>query len=156
MALRKLVTFVSHGAIKDGRLVLNNEAYFRTIIRGYRDTKLVRIILEPARGTKTLAQLGYYHGVVLTEIARHTGSTVEELDDVFKAMFLSKSMKWRDGELVTIRSKAELTSDEMGEFIDQVLGEAAELGIEIPEPDKEWATHDQFPESRKGRRTTGV
>lgn len=138
MSLRKLSTFVSSGAIVDGKLVIDNQAYFRTIVSGYENTPNVRITLEKKRGAKTLNQLGYLFGVVYVEIARHTGYSVQELDAIFKAKYLKKSLKWRGSELVTITSKADLTSDEMGEYISAVVLEAQELGCEIPDPDRYW------------------
>ena len=136
--LRRLNTFVAHGVIKNGKLVLDNPAYFRTIVSGYEDTPKVRITIEKQRGAKTLKQLGYYFGVVLVEIARHTGYSVDELDDIFKAKYLKRSLKWRGGDLQVITSKANLTSDEMGEFISAVVLEGQELGCEIPDPNKHW------------------
>lgn len=138
MSLRKLATFVSHGSIKDGRLILDNPPYFRTILSGYEDTPKVRITIEKQRGAKTLNQLGYLFGVVYPEVARHTGHSVEEIDAIFKAKYLKKKLMWRGAELTTIDSKANLTSEEMGEYIDNILGEAADLGIEIPMADKHW------------------
>ena len=138
MSLRKLSTFVATGSIENGKLVLENPAYFKTIVSGYEDTKNVRITLEKKRGAKTLNQLGYLYGVVYVEIARHTGYSVQELDAIFKAKYLKKSLKWRGSELVTITSKADLTSDEMGEFISAVVLEGQELGVEIPDPDRHY------------------
>jgi hypothetical protein len=37
--LRRLATFVSHASIKEGKLVLENPQYFRTILSGYKDPK---------------------------------------------------------------------------------------------------------------------
>ena len=140
--LRKLTTFVHRGSIKDGKLTLDNPAYYRTIIGGYEDTPKVRIIIEKERGSKTNQQLGYYFGVMLPEIARHTGYSVDELDAIFKTKYLKKSLKWRGGELEVIDSKANLTSLEMGEFISSIMLEANELGIEIPSPDKNYALEE--------------
>ena len=122
------------------KLVLDNPPYFRTVLLGYEDTEKVRITVEKERGAKTNRQLGYLFGVVYVEIARHTGYSIDELDAIFKAKYLKKSLKWRGGELQVIPSKADLTSEEMGEFISNVILEAAELGCVIPEPDKEWDT----------------
>jgi len=135
---RKLNTFVAHGSILNGKLVLENPAYFKTIISGYEDTLKVRLTVERARGAKTKNQLAYLFGVVYVEIARHTGYSVDELDAIFKAKYLKKSLKWRGADLVTITSKANLTSEEMGEYISAVVLEAQELGCEIPDPDKHW------------------
>ena len=136
--LRRLNTFVSHGAIKNGKLVLDNSPYFRMILNGYEDTEKVRITLEKERGAKTRNQLGYLFGVVYVEIARHTGYSVDELDAIFKAKYLKKSLKWRGGHLQVVESKANLTSDEMGEYISNVVLEGMELGCVIPDPDKNW------------------
>lgn len=136
MTLRRLVSFVSHGSIKGGQLVFDNPPYFRTILAGYEDTPKVRILIEKQRGAKTRKQLGYLFAVVYPEIARHTGHSVDELDAIFKAKYLKRSLKWRSGELQVVESKANLTSDEMGEFISNVIAEAVDLGIEVPQPDK--------------------
>lgn len=138
MSLRRLTTFVSHGAIKDGKLVLDNPRYFRMILSGYEDTDKVRITIEKQRGAKTNRQLGYLFGVVYVEIARHTGYSVDELDAIFKAKYLKKSLKWRGGDLQVVESKANLTSDEMGAYISNVVLEAAELGVVVPDADKNW------------------
>ena len=142
MALRKLTSFTSHASIKDGKLVLDNPPYFRTILSGYEDTPKVRITIEKQRGAKTLNHLGYLFGVVYPEIARHTGHSVDELDAIFKRKYLKKKLMWRGAELVTIDSKANLTSLEMGEYITNVIAEANELGIDIPSPDKHYALEE--------------
>lgn len=149
MSLRKLVTFVSHGSIKDGKLKLDNETYFKTIVFGFEDTERVRIVVEKERGAKTKKQLGYYFSVVLPEIVRHTGGNIEDADIALKAKYLKKKLMWRGGELEVVNEKKYLTSEEMGSFISDVLLEAADMGIDIPSPDKEWAVHEQFPESNK-------
>ena len=142
MSLRKLATFVAHGSIKDGKLVLDNPPYFRTILSGYEDTPKVRITIEKQRGAKTLNQLGYLFGVVYPEIARSTGHNVDEIDAIFKVKYLKKKLMWRGAELITIDSKANLTSEEMGEYIGNVVLEAQELGIEIPSPNKHYALEE--------------
>ena len=138
MALRKLVSFTSHGSLKGGKLVLDNPAYFRTILFGYEDTPKVRIIIEKDRGAKTKRQLGYLFAVVYPEIARHTGMSIEDIDLALKAKYLKTKLMWRGGNLEVINEKKYLTSDEMGEYLANVLLEAGEMGIEIPQPDKNW------------------
>lgn len=135
---RKLTTFVSHGKLRGGKLVMDNIAYFRTVLSGFEDTDKVRVVIQKDRGTKTNRQLGYYFGVVLTEIATHTGHSVEELDSIFKTKYLKQKLMWRGGDMQVIQSKARLTSEEMGNYIASVILEANELGITIPDPDKGW------------------
>ena len=145
--LRRLNTFVSHGSIKDGKLVMNNDHYFLGMIQGFEDTNKVRITIEKERGTRSQNQNRYYWGVVLPVIAEHMGERVEDLHEVFKSRFLRKKRVWRGGEITILRSTSELTSDEFAEYLSQVIQEGAELGVVVPEADKEWVTHEQFPES---------
>lgn len=135
--MKKLTTFVHHGRIEKGKLVLDNPRYFKGII-GLYDDIAVRVVIERARLNKTRAQLRYLYGVCYELISAHTGYTVEEVDAVMKAKFLRHKLMWRGGDLVTIKDKRELTSDEMSTFIEQVCQEAAELNILIPEADKNW------------------
>ncbi len=136
--MKKLTTFVSHGSIKDGKLEFNNERYVRWMVSGFEDTDNVRIVIEKQRGNKTNPQLHYLFGVVYKLMAEHTGMSVEEIDAAMKARYLRNKMQWRGGDLTIIRDKRNLTSDEMGEFIEEVRREAADLGVVVPEADREW------------------
>lgn len=136
--MKKLTTFVTHGSIKDGKLVLNNDHYFLGMIHGFEDTPNVRIVIEKERGNKTNAQLRYLYGVVYLLMSDHTGMSIEEIDAAMKARYLKTKMQWRGGELTVIRDKRNLTSDEMSEFIQSVMIEAADLGVVVPQADKDW------------------
>jgi hypothetical protein len=131
----QLTRFAARASLKDGKLVLKNARFFRAMLARYDDTEKVRVVVERETGSKTNRQLGYLFGVVYPEIAAHTGHTVDELDAIFKAKHLHAKVMWRGGEVTTIRSKADLTSEEMGEYITAIILEAAELGIEVPPPD---------------------
>ena len=148
MSLRKLATFVSHGSIKDGKLVLDNPPYFRTILSGYEDTPKVRITIEKQRGARSKRANNYYWGVVLPLIGAHMGERTEDLHEIMKARFLKTKRVWRGGEITILKSTSQLTTDEFGEYIEQVIQEGAELGVIIPMADKEYRVHEQFPESR--------
>ena len=146
--MKKLTTFTSRGSIKDGRLVLDNEHHFKGYISLYEDTPKVRIIVEKERGTRTKQQNRYYWGIVLSLIAEHMGERPEDLHEILKSKYLRRKRVWRGGEITILRSTADLTSDEFGEYIDQCIQEGSELGVVIPMPDKEWQVHEQFPDSR--------
>lgn len=136
--MKKLTTFVSHGKIQAGKLVLDNDRYFRNMICGYEDTDKVRITVEKERGTRSQNQNKYYWGKVLPEIGKHIGERVEDLHDIFRSRFLRRKRVWRGGEITMVRSTSELTSDEFAEYLQQIIQEGAELGVVVPDADKNW------------------
>lgn len=119
----------------DGRLVLDNERWFRGMLQGYDDCK-VTVVVERQKSHPSSEQRGYLWGVVYPEISRHTGHSPDELHEIFKARHLVKKHLWRGAELTTVRSTGDLTMNELAEFITDVVVEAGELGIEVPPPDK--------------------
>ena len=134
---RKFEHFSHHGIIKDGNLVLNSPRYFKGMMQQFDDCPVI-ITLERRKKSKSKEQMGYYWGVVLQEISEHTGHTVEDLHDIFKAKYLRRKKLWRGGDLVIIGSTSELSTNEMAEFITNIVLEANELGITVPPPDKEY------------------
>lgn len=124
--------------LTEGRILPNSPKHVRGLLAFYEPCDVL-VHIERRKKGKSQEQLGYLYGVVYPEIAKHTGHSVEELDLVFKNMFLKNKVLWRGAEMVVTGSKAPLTSNEMAEFITNVIGEAAGLGIEIPAPDKAWS-----------------
>jgi hypothetical protein len=139
-------TFTSKGSIKDGALIFDNPAYFRTIFLKYADTPKVRIVVEKERGTRTKRQNSYYWGIVLKYIAEYMGEREEDLHEIFKAKFLKSRRQWRGAEMTILKSTTDLTSDEFGVYIDRCIQEGAELGVVVPMADKEYRVKEQFPE----------
>lgn len=132
---KKLTHVTFRGSIKNGVLVYDNERYARTIISSYEDTPKVRVIIEKERGDKTNNQLRYLYGVVYKLICEYTGFHEDELDAAMKSKYLRTKMQWRGGDLTIIKDKRNLTSDEMGEYIQRVVEEGAQLGVVIPMAD---------------------
>lgn len=143
---KQFKSFTHYARIEKGRLILNNPRYFKGMIQLLADTN-VRVIVERIKNIRTNQQNKYYWGVVLYLIAQHTGYLDEELHEVMRAKFLKKKRVWRGGEMTVLQSTTELTTDEFAEYIEQVRQEGAELGIEIPDPDKNWSVKEQFPEA---------
>ena len=135
---KKLTTFIARASIKDGKLELDNSRYFKGMIGTFDDEPKVRLIVEKERGNKTNNQLRYLYGVVYKLICEHTGFHENELDAAMKSKYLRTKMQWRGGELTIIRDKRNLTSEEMGEYIQRVCEEGSELGVIIPPADKDW------------------
>lgn len=134
----KLTRFISKGSLVKGKLVLDNARWFRTCLLKYDDTDKLRIIIEKERGSKTNKQLRYLYGVVYKLICEYTGFREDELDAAMKSKYLRTKMQWRGGDLTIIRDKRNLTSDEMGEYIQRVVEEGAQLGVVIPMADENY------------------
>jgi len=135
--MKKLIRAVFKAHIKDGKLEYDNPGYMRTIIFGYEDTGKVRVIVEKDTGKRTNKQNAYYW-LVLGYIAEYIGEIPEDTHETMKAKFLKKRRVWRGMEMTVLKSTTQLTSDEMGEYIDRVIREGAELGVAVPQADKNY------------------
>lgn len=127
---------VATGKLKGGKLLFKNARWVKGMLGMHEDCDLV-ITFEKKRKKRSKEQLGYLWGVVYPEISTHTGHTAEELHAIFKGKYLKRKVHWRGADMVTLTSTSRLTANEMSEFMANVIQEAAELGIEVPEPDPE-------------------
>lgn len=135
---RVLDTFTSRAELKSGKLILDKPSYFKGMLMQFSDCK-VRVVVERLKKEKSRQQRGYYWGVVLPIIAEHVGHTPERLHDIFKQKYLLEKVLWRGGDIHIPKSTEELTSNEYAEYVSNIILEASELGIVVPEPDKELA-----------------
>lgn len=126
--------------LEGGDVVPNNPRYTKGHLAFYEPCDVI-VVVERRKRSKSRQQLGYLFGVIYPEIANHTGHSVEELDAIFKEMFLKKKVMWRGADRFITVSKADLTTNEMAEFITNVITEAGELGIEVPEADPAYQFH---------------
>lgn len=141
--MKSLKTFVAHGQIKDGVHSFDNERHVKGMLSLFSNTK-TRVVFEKPRGTRSKNMNNYYFGVVLPEISEHTGFLVEELHEIFKSKYLRSKRVWRGGDMTVLKSTSSLTTDEFGEYLSSVILEAGELGITIPEADKEYRVKRDF------------
>lgn len=94
-----------------------------------------------SRASKSMEQLGYYHGVILPRVRRffrEDGNeySLAQLNTFFNDLFFYREEEIA-GRLIKLpRSKSGASKDEMAEFLEKVLRWCGEQGIEIPEPDK--------------------
>jgi hypothetical protein len=139
----KLTRFISRAKIKDGKLILVNERYFRALLSRYDDTDKVRVIIEKDRGTRSKKQNAYYWGLVLPTIGAHVGELSEDLHEIMKSRFLRRKRVWRGGDITVLQTTTKLTTDEMAEYISQVIQEGAELGVVVPDPDPDLVARRQ-------------
>jgi len=105
----------------------------------WRDRK-VMVIVQRWRKPKTMPQLSYYFGPVIQAWAEHTGYELDEIHiELKRAYFPQRPVisKITGEERDELPSLADASSQEMSEYLDRVLREAAKLGLHIPSP-VEW------------------
>jgi len=119
---------IFYGEISKGVLCLNKGGQVTEWIKSQPDMR-VQVEIKKYHPDKTHDQLKYYFGVVVKIAAKEFGYTKEEMDGIFCTMFL----RWHtsDGTMY-VKSKSELTTKEMGEFIDTCIRHLALQGIVIP------------------------
>jgi hypothetical protein len=116
-----------YGTIEAGKLTLDQEEMFRVWLRGLgKAARKVEVVLQDITRSKTQAQLGYYFASVVPALMDWTGYTKQESDGVLCRLFLTEN-KGQPNEFV--RSKADLTCEEMSEFIDNCVRFLLEHGI---------------------------
>lgn len=120
--------------LEGGVVQYGNERWVKGMLQQYLPCPMT-VVFERRRSSRSKEQLGYLWGVVYPEISIHTGHSPEELHEIFKAKFLKNTLTWRGTEMFVIGSTSRCSLNEMAEFITNVVAEAGELGISVPDPD---------------------
>jgi hypothetical protein len=93
----------------------------------------VSVTFSKPKSTRSLKQNAYLW-VCYGYIAEHTGNTTEDIHIAFRDMLLPrKFIKIGAKELEVAKTTTDLTPTEFGRYVDQVIAEAAQLGIVIPD-----------------------
>lgn len=92
-----------------------------------------------SKSSKTMEQLGYYHGVILPRVQkkfREDGNiySLSQLNEFFNDLFYFDEVTIAGHIVKRSKSKSGATKEEMSEFINNVLIWCGEQGISIPEP----------------------
>lgn len=123
------MTPIFGGEVRDGKLNLyDREGLARLVTK--LEGKRIELVLRKHKTKRSNPQNRYLHGVVIPILAAHCGYDPEEMKEALKWRFLRKE----DGRFPTVRSTANLSVEEMTEFIDHIHRLAAELGVYIPSP----------------------
>jgi|TARA_Y100000310_G_scaffold202203_2_gene202337 hypothetical protein len=125
------MTPIHQAKIEQGKLIFQDRDALNLWIGSLEGD--VEVIIRKPRRSRTTPQNELYWGLVLPTIAESTGSTKEELHEVFKRLFLTaRTIQYRGKEIRVPGSTALLTTKEFGEYIERIFAEAFELGITIP------------------------
>ncbi len=120
-----------------GRLSLDDLEAYRAALKPYRGKRVVLSLSQPRR-EKTQPQLAYYWATILPEFAEFVGEQdTRALHHDLKDAFLQKRERVNHltGEIVLeIPSLADLSIEQMSEYMDAVLVQAAKLGVHISPP----------------------
>jgi hypothetical protein len=78
------------GTVKDGKLFIDKNKLFRQHLLNYPTGKRVEVTVEKLSRTRTNNQNRYYWGVIIKEIAQHTGHDPEQVHEYLKFRFSPK------------------------------------------------------------------
>lgn len=132
-----------YGRIKAGKIIWSIPDLYNQQLLELEGCDIV-MTMKKRHEKPSLSQYGYYRGAILiacyqSEIFSSADNKDQIHDDYFSPKFLSyKKMVDFGGqqrEVVRYMSLADLSKDEMSEFIQKVLAECNELGIEILPPE---------------------
>lgn len=132
------------GIIKNGRKIYDNPGLYVDQIRSLEGKNFEEIIKE--KHTKASDnQYGYYRGAILptchkSDMFMHFDTKDAIHDNYFAPVLLSytvmvKLADRKPYEQIRVRSLADLSKDEMSEFIERVLALCSEHGIQCPPPE---------------------
>jgi hypothetical protein len=129
------MTPVFLGQVKDDKLSLDKAGQFKDYLHTL-NGKRVELTVEKLKHPRTNSQNRYYWGVVVHEIAKHTGHDLEQIHELLKQMF---SPKWHwagatfNAPIPT--STTRLDTIEFTDYIEKCRLWANEfLGLQIPLP----------------------
>lgn len=127
------------GHVKNGVKYYDNPELYRQQLQELEGKRFVEIIKEKHQ-SPSRSQYNYYRGGILStchssEIFSHFDTKDDIHTDYFAPKFLSYvvqvKIKNERYEVKRVRSLTELNDKEMSVFIERVLADAAELGIQV-------------------------
>ena len=118
----------------DGRLSFDDAAAFakvRSLLRG----QFVQVLIEPKRKPRSLAENGYYWGVVIQLLCEWSGYSRDEMHDALREKFLAAYDEGRG--LSKLSSTADLDTAGFEKYLSDIRQWASEQGVFIPLPNEE-------------------
>ena len=146
------ITIKHYGVIKNGRKIYDNPALYTDQIQSLEGKEFVEEIKEKHVKASN-NQYNYYRGAILptchkSEMFGFFDKKDDIHDNYFAPMFLSytvmvKLPNRKPYEQVKVRSLADLSVEEMSEFIERVIACCAENGISVPPPEMFYSKYYQ-------------
>jgi len=134
------MTPVLLGQVQDGKLLLDKSEQFKQYLQSFPTGKRVEVIVEKLKHPRTNSQNRYYWGVVVHEIAKHTGHDSEQIHELLKQKFSPKWYFVPDNSLMMYgtgipTSTTRLDTIEFTEYVEKCRMWANEfLRLQIPLP----------------------
>jgi hypothetical protein len=113
-----------------------NKSLFDIELQGY-EGKEIFVTLSEAKRSRSLNQNRYYWGVVLKILGNEFGYSVDEMHDILKQKFLeNKEVEFNGESFKVYKSTTSLTTKEFEEYTANIRRWAAELSVQVPEPNE--------------------
>jgi hypothetical protein len=124
--------------ISKQNIVYHHPDQLRDYLLTFKDGQELEVVVKKFRKNRTLNQNDYWHGVVLPLIADSIGELdPEEVCQILRKKFLSYKKHYKGKEYIFTESTANLSTMEMGMFIDKVIiFVSQEFGIIVPDARK--------------------
>ena len=119
----------------DGRLSFDDAVAFakvRSLLRG----QPVQVLIEPKRKLRSLAENGYYWGVVIPLLCEWSGYSRDEMHDALREKFLGRYDE--NSGLTCIASTSSLSTVEFEKYMSDIRQWASEQKVVIPLPNEEF------------------
>lgn len=129
--------------VRGGKLRIEDRAYWDDAMKHLPDCEGV-LKFTRSRPSKSLKQLGFLFGCCLPLMSDYTGHSVEYLLHYFEGAFSTvreEHVNVRTGEvefLERVKGVSEMNTKEATDFIDKIRLAASELGVIVPDPDRNW------------------
>lgn len=130
-----------YGRIKNGKLIFDIPSLYDDQLRELEGQNVV-MHLKKRHEKPSVSQYGYYRGAILvacyeSDMFMH----YDNKDQIHELYFAPKFLSYvvlqpsTNKEIPKTRSLADLTKEEMSVFMERVLADCAENGIEVPLPE---------------------
>jgi hypothetical protein len=129
--------------VREGRLIEPKDGDYGLLIQSL-EGKDVSLAIGAWKPYSSDRQFAYYYGVVLKLISEKTGYSREELDGIFKGMYLYEYIKLGDKMERRLLSKKEITTARFTEYMNDVIAWAAKPPLSLVFPNPEDVSLDEI------------
>lgn len=121
---------------KNKNLNIINKSAFERYLSIFKEDEEVSIEIKKWRNKRSSSQNDYYWGVVIPILCKETGYTKDEMHDILKNKFLSKTEKIKNVSFILTKSTTKLDTTEFNDYIEEIKRWAAIfLNTYIPDPE---------------------